>query len=170
MKRFFYTICVITLLLTSCQKDEPGGTAVQAMAGEWYVVADQVDEKYETVYEDLFGVGRFHFATFNTASNGTTQMWISDIDNFWEFQVKVDINLQSMTFETKEPQEAYEDCMVTVKDGKIILNGAVTPSGMPADYIECYISFSDDSYGKRYGYAYHKFSGYRYTGFAADEE
>lgn len=40
---------------------------------------------------------------------------------------------------------------------------ATTPSGMPADSIICYVSFSDNP-GKEY-----KLSGYRRTGFAADE-
>jgi len=170
MKKVLYLLMAAAVLFTSCSKDKVGGTAVEAMAGEWYVVADQVDASGNTVAEDLFGAGRFHFCTFNTAANGTKEMWISDLGNFWTFQVKVDIDMTTMTFQTNTPQEAYEGCMVTVTNGKIELGTAVTPSGMPADYIECTISFSDDTYAAKYNYAAHKFSGYRYTGFADDEE
>ena len=66
--------------------------------------------------------------------------------------------------------EGYEDINVTITGGKIIKGGAVTPSGSKADYIEFYVSFSDDSYPAAYGYKNYKVSGYRYTGFVDDEE
>ena len=54
-----------------------------------------------------------------------------------------------------------------VTGGKIIKNGATTPSGQPADAIEFYILFSDDRYaGDMYDRLY--VHGYRYTGFVND--
>ena len=47
--------------------------------------------------------------------------------------------------------------------------GAQTPSGMPADAIEFYITFSDDEDGPAYGWDSFYIHGYRYTGFAGDE-
>jgi len=46
---------------------------------------------------------------------------------------------------------------------------ATTPSGMPADSLVYYVSFSDDENPAAYGYAKYKVSGYRRTGFASDE-
>lgn len=44
MKKLIY-LCMAILCMTfaSCEKDEVGGTATQALAGEWYVTVDAVD-------------------------------------------------------------------------------------------------------------------------------
>lgn len=159
MRKLYYIICVLAILFTSCKKSERGGPSVQSMLGDWYVVDDGVNANLETTLEDPFGIGHFEFVTF-ADSNSTNQMWISDLGNFWEFQIRVDINLDSMTFETKTPQTAGS-CEVTVKGGRIMPNATITPDGMPADSIICYISFSDDTYPAQGYYAYHRLSGYR---------
>jgi hypothetical protein len=53
----------------------------------------------------------------------------------------------------------------------MVPKAATTPSGMPADSIVFYVQFTDDdlSYQEAYGYTRYKVSGYRYTGFTADE-
>ena len=45
MKKLIYFACMLVglFMMTSCEKDEIGGTATQSLAGEWYVVADAVD-------------------------------------------------------------------------------------------------------------------------------
>lgn len=49
--------------------------------------------------------------------------------------------------------------------GKVLKGAATTPSGHPADSIVFYIRFYDDSYG----FTYTKVSGFRRTGFGADD-
>ena len=176
-KIVLYTIVLAAGLLSisSCAKDEIGGTATEAMAGEWYVTAVAIDGNGEVVYEDadLFDIGHFHLDTYNTASNGTTEMWIDDNTNFWEFKIKIKIDLAAKTFQaTDVPNEYYsdpEDCLVTISNGKILPGAATTPSKMPADSIVFNVSFSDDLYPAAYGYAEYRISGYRYTGFVNDD-
>ncbi len=171
MRKVIYLLMMCAgVLLTSCEKEEIGGTATKALAGEWVVTVDQVDEAGNLVHKDLFGVGHFLLNTFNTAANVPTEMWLDDNGGFWEFKVKVDTDCKALTFKTNTPQtDIINGCEVKLDGGKVLLNAATTPSGMPADSIVFYVSFDDDSYGSAYGYAKHRFSGYRYTGFAADE-
>ena len=49
-----------------------------------------------------------------------------------------------------------------------MLGAATTPSGMPADSIVFIVTFDDDDYPEAFGYYGYRVSGYRYTGFAAD--
>ena len=55
MKKLIYFACMLAglFMMTSCEKDEIGGTATQSLAGEWYVVADAVDANGNIVYEDF---------------------------------------------------------------------------------------------------------------------
>lgn len=153
------------VLFASCAKDPIGNTATVGMAGEWYVTVDAVDENGEVLYEDPYEMGNVIFSTFNTAANKADEMFVSDNNNFWEFQVQVKSDPASMTFETEgvAANIVYE-CGVKISSGKITLDGATTPSGMPADAIEFLLSFDDDDNGLTY-----KVHGYRYTGFAGDE-
>lgn len=166
----------VLVAFTSCEKEEIGNTATVEMAGDWYVTVDAVDANGELVYEDaeLFGLGNIHVLTYNTSANNANEMIVSDVGNFWDFKVKVNCNPESMTFSTNTTEdnnlvEDYEDINVTITEGKILKGKATTPSGMPADYIEFYVTFSDDGYPDAYGYAKYKVYGFRYTGFAADE-
>lgn len=173
MKKLIYFACMLAglFVMTSCEKDEVGGTATQALAGEWYVTADAVDANGNLVFEDVFGLGRFLLNTYNTAANTATEMWIDDNKNFWEFKVKVAANVKGLTFQTDGAvaNATYEGCNVTIEGGKIIVGGAKTPHDTPADYIEFYVSFSDDDNPANYGYAKYKVSGYRYTGLVEDD-
>ena len=73
MKKLIYFACMLAglFMMTSCEKDEIGGTATQSLAGEWYVVADAVDANGNIVYEDFWGE-RFLVNTYNTAANTAT--------------------------------------------------------------------------------------------------
>ena len=159
------------ILFTACEKDEIGGAATEKMAGEWFVVADAVDSEGNVVFEDtdLFGIGYFHLDTYNTSSNSLTEMWINDNGNFWDFKARININFETMTFAAANVENQAYESKVTIEDGKIILGAATTPSGMPADSIVFTVTFDDDPYPEAYGYYGYRVSGYRYTGFAADE-
>lgn len=174
MKKAIYLLMlVVSMVFTSCEKDEIGGTATEALSGEWYVRLDCVDASGNVVYsgEDFFGMeDRFHLNTYNTAANKNNEIWVDDLGNFWPFQVKASANINNLTFQTNgAAANNYYECNVTVEGGKITLNGATTPHGTPADAIELYVTFDDDTYPAEYGYAKYKISGYRYTGLASDD-
>lgn len=160
-------------LAVSCQKDPIENTATVATAGQWYVQADAVDAGNnlpDPDYADFHGVGNFIVLTANTAANTGTEMLINDLGNFWDFNVKVACNQELLSFgNTGEAQNLSYDCKVTVKNGRIVKNGAKTPSGMPADAISFEISFDDDPYPGAYGFDHYLVHGYRYTGLANDD-
>lgn len=173
MKKAIYLLMLaVSMVFTSCEKDEIGGTATEALAGEWYVRLDCVDASGNVVYtgEELFGIGRFHLNTYNTAANNVNEIWVDDLGNFWEFKVKASADINNLTFQANNAANNYYNCNVTIEGGKITLNGATTPHGTPADAIEFYVSFDDDSYPAELGYAKYKISGYRYTGLVSDDE
>lgn len=166
----------VLVAFTSCEKDEIGDTATVEMAGDWYVTVDAVDENGQLVYSDdeLFGMGNIHVLTYNTSANDSKEMIISDMGNFWDFTVKIECDPTQLTFRTTTTEEnnlveGYDDINVTVTGGKIVLGGAVTPSGQKADSIEFFVTFSDDDYPENYGYAKYRVHGYRYTGFVEDD-
>ena len=115
---------------------------------------------------DPYGMGVILGITYNTVDNVADKMYVSDLGNFWDYKVVVNCDCNALTFSTDgdTQNEAY-DCMVNIENGKMLPSAATTPSGMPADSLVYYVSFSDDDPGMRY-----KVSGYRRTGFAADEQ
>jgi hypothetical protein len=168
-KIIFLSIMLAGFFLTSCEKDEIGGTATESLAGEWYVTADAINADGSIWEEDLFGIGHFQIATYNTASNVSNELWVDDVENFWEFKIKTNSDAEALTFSAENADNAYYDSKVTILNGKILLKAATTPSGIPADSIVFEVSFDDDTYPANYGYSRYRISGYRYTGFTADE-
>ena len=172
MKKLIYFACMLAglFMMTSCEKDEIGGTATQSLAGEWYVVADAVDANGNIVYEDFWGE-RFLVNTYNTAANTATEIWINDNNNFVKFAAKLSCDIKDLTFQSNGAavNSKRNNSQVTVEGGKIVLGGAETPHGTKADYIEFYVSVSDDKYPAVYGFDKYKISGYRYTGLTEDD-
>lgn len=170
MKKIFTIFALTaTVILASCSKDPIGGTAVQDMSGEWFLQVDVVDETGELLAEDIIG-GHFIGLTFNVNSNDPDMLYVSDNGGyFWDYKAQVPCDLKTLTFGAQDleiPNEAYES-NVMIWNGKITPGGAVTPSGGKADAIEYLISFDDDD--AEYCTIY-KVHGWRYTGFAADED
>lgn len=171
MKKLVYLVLAFAgFVFISCDKDEVGGTATESLAGEWVVTADQMVNDTTILFEDGFGVGKFKLYTYNTSNNTSTQMWIDDMKNFWDFKVKVGCDAQGLTFssDTAVANVSY-DCKVVVTGGKILPGAATTPSGTKADSIVFFVSFDDDGNAAKYGYATHKIAGYRYTGLTVDD-
>ena len=172
MKKVLYFAALLFCVgLTSCEKEEIGGTETEATAGDWYVTVDAADESGNVVegFEDLFGLGRVHMITTNTAANLASEMIVSDLGNFWDFKVKVTSDQQALTFQTNTSENNnlvadYEDINVTITGGKILPKAGRQNNGSPADSIVFYVSFSDDPYPAAYGYANYKVSGVRYSG------
>jgi hypothetical protein len=178
MKKIYYFAVLLfsMTLMTSCQKDEIGGTATEATAGEWYVTVDGADASGNVMegYEDLFGLGRIHMITTNTAANLPTEMIVSDLGQFWDFKVKVSCDQQAMTFQTNTTENNnmvadYEDINVTITGGKILPQAGRQNNGSPADSIVFYVSFSDDTYTAQLGHAKYKVSGVRYSGLVEND-
>lgn len=156
----------IALLSISCQKDPIGGTAAQAVSGEWYVTVDALDAASgELLAEDPYHMGRIHILTYNTAANESDKIIVDDLGNFWEFKVKVACDQNAMTFgNTAAVDNLDYDCQVLLTNGKITKDGALTAGKTPVDTIEFIVSFDDDDPDIAY-----KIHGIRYTGFVADE-
>ena len=188
MKKSLYSIFALMAMLvafTSCEKEEIENTATMEAAGEWHVTFAALDENGDVYDPDWFGDGVYNIATCNTAANVPNKMYIIDnVNYFVPYQVEVDLDLNNLTFKTTDAENLYgpgnyeelleEDTpfgdRITITDGKIVKNGTTSPSGMPVDYIEFYISFSNDILAPMMEISNkYKVSGFRYTGFAADE-
>ncbi len=158
------------VMFTACEKNQPGGTATQALAGEWYVMVDAVNDSGVPIEggEDFFGIGRIHVNTYNTVANIPTEMWVDDMTNFWEFKSVVNSDVEALTFSAENAANAYYDCNVTIEGGRVIPRGTINPHGTPADSIIFYVKFSDDDYPATYGHSKYRISGLRYTGFESD--
>lgn len=170
-KVLFFATLLLCMGLTSCEKEDIGGTATESMAGEWYVTVDAADANGNVIegYEDFFGIGRIHVLTYNASDNNPNVLIVDDLENFWGFKVKTNCDQNALTFSTSTSDDnnlvaGYEDINVTITGGKIIKGGGVQNNGSKADYIEFYVSFSDDPYPDAYGYASYKVSGVRYSG------
>lgn len=175
MKKIIYSLIMMiwgVALLTSCEKDEIGKTATEALAGEWQLTVDAVDEDGNVVIPDPFGLGVILGLTYNTTDNVADKLYVSDLGYFWDYRVVVNCDCNALTFSSNGDvqNEAYDDCNVNIEDGKMLPGAATTPSGMPADSLVYYISFSDDEYPADNGYSKYKVSGYRRTGFVSDEQ
>ena len=157
MKNIFKFLAISLLVVgaASCSKEEIGGTAVQEMAGEWYVMVDGVDSNGEITMEDPFGMGYFPIFTYNTNSNMATEMYVDDDDNFWGFKVIANIDYVQKTFNVSDAVMYYEEdeetgevypVHVDIIDGKIVTDGATSPAGYKADSISFKVVFEDDQY------------------------
>ena len=171
---YFAAFLFCAVFTTSCEKEEVGSTATEALAGQWYVTVDAADASGNVVegFEDLFGLGRHLLVTSNTAANSASELLIDDLNNFWAYRVKVSCDINNLTFASGSQTVQNlkdEECQVTISGGKIIKDGGVQNNGSKADYIEFYVSFSDDPYPAAYGYSCYKVSGIRYSGLAEND-
>lgn len=171
MKKFFILILLAFVVFQSCKKDDIGGTATEAAAGEWFVTADAIKADGSIFEEDLFGLGHFLLATYNTSDNSTDKLWIDDNKNFWEFKGVTKVDVNALTFSGDNVNNvSIAGETFTITNGKILKGAATTPSGMPADSIVFEVKFSDDTYPAKYGYDRYRIGGYRYTGLTNDED
>lgn len=153
MKKYIFLLfSVLAFALTSCNDEtEPGGTAVEKMAGEWMVKSDGVN-----------GGKWFTVRTYNTASNVATEMWLED--RGLNYKIRVNVSYDARTFVTTEAvanttTSASAPAKVKVSDGKVEEGAYETPGGHISDKI----SFTVEVDGVTY-----KVEGFRRTGFAED--
>lgn len=160
----YITLCLFIVGMGSCAKEEIGGTAVQDMCGEWYVVVDGVDANGNVTMEDPFGMGYFPIYTYNTNSNVPTEMYVDDQGAFWEFRVIANVDYAAMTFSVNGAVDDYNDITVDIAKGSILKDGAKSQAGYTADSISFLVKFSDDDYINQGYWEYLWVHGYRRTG------
>jgi hypothetical protein len=161
MKKYILLLAVISFIFIGCSDDvEPGGTATEALAGDWYVQLTDEDGN------DLAG-GFTTVTTYNTAANVATEMFFDD-GEFWPIKGKVNCDVKSLTFSTSDFVENYYDYNGTYYDfkiyeGKVLLGQGHAKSGRVTDSI--YVKFeAKDDPGTIYEYR-----GHRKTGFLEDQ-
>ena len=159
MKKVLYlATMLLCMAITSCQKEDIGGTATESLAGQWYVQANMVNAD-GSVIEDPYGLGRFQILTYNTSANNPNEIWIDDIKNFWNFKVKANGDINTLTFGAASAEnQRGDEITINITNGKIIKNGGMQNNGSPADYITMDVEFSDDP-----GTIY-RLEGVRYSG------
>lgn len=170
MRKYIYYIAFFTLVLSACDLKEDyevEKSKVVEAAGQWYVMYN-----HATYGEDPFGAGFVLLNTFNTAADNGQEFWMTDDGEFWDYKVKIPVNIQNMTFGSDNnvvnAVKGY-DINVKVMNGKIIKNASVQPSGATTDSIYFEIWFEDLEDAT--GIANDKLlvSGFRRSGFLEDE-
>ncbi len=133
-----------------------GGTATQAVAGEWFTT-------FTIDGEDVYGLGYQLITTSNTAANSAGEFLITDDGHQWDYKVKSPLNLDAKTFGGTGLANLSYDISVNIANGKILPGAATSSGGNVTDSIYFEAEFSDDP-GTIYQVA-----GYRRTGFLEDE-
>ena len=164
MKKVLYlATMLLCMAFTSCQKEDIGGTATESLAGQWYVEANVVSAD-GSVMEDRYGLGRFQILTYKNSANNPSEIWIDDSKNFWNFKVKVNGDINTLTFNAAGAEnQRGDEITVNITNGKILKNGGVQNNGSPADYISIDVEFSDDP-----GTIY-RLEGVRYSGLVEND-
>ena len=163
MKKFMKYILFIAVIvgLTACQEEfEVGGTATEAMAGDWWVEMGISDGAGGF---DGDSYGYYELSTYNTAADGTDEMWLTDKETFWAYKVKVAINIDDLTFSVDQGEDVIWDDNTTITNGKITPDGTTTPSGITTDGIYFEVEWASDAGTVYVG------KGYRYSGFPEDD-
>ncbi|TLX72649.1 hypothetical protein E9993_17585 [Labilibacter sediminis] len=167
-------LVLVVVLQVSCDEKEKyvqiNSSTVEA-SGEYYVRYDQ-----EKLGEDPFGAGFNKIIAFNTSVDNGKEIWIADEGHFWDYKVKIPVNLDNLTFGSADTVinvvEDYE-IKVIVNNGKIIHNVVELPSGVKADsiYFELWFEDLQDVGGGAYFDEDDVFTvaGYRKSGFLEDE-
>lgn len=142
-KVLLYSLALFMIFsVFSCTEDpEVWDSKVLELSGDWFVRYD-----HETYGEDPFGVGFTQLMTFNTANDDGKEIWITDKANFWDFKVKVEVNVENLTFGSdKVLVNSIEGNEIGVKimNGKILKKAVTQPSGYVSDSIYFEIWFED---------------------------
>jgi hypothetical protein len=172
MKKYILFTAIFALAFASCDMkedyEEINSEVVEA-AGEWYVLYNH--SQYGV---DAFGVGLTAIITYNTSADDGTEIWLSDEGNFWEYKVKLPVNLATMTFGSDNVVtneiDGY-DIGVRIMNGKILKDASTYhDSGATADSIYFELWFEDlEAEGTGIANDTLYVSGFRRTGFMEDE-
>ncbi|WP_052496368.1 lipid-binding protein [Pedobacter lusitanus] len=150
-------MALLVIFSSSCKKDqEIGGTAVQNLAGDWYVKVN--------------GTGPYIvLSTYNTSANVSTEMWLQSTGlksgtTALGVKGKVSVDVSSQTFTAANTANVAGTSATiptfSVANGKVVSNGTVGPgSKTPTDLISLDITINGVSY---------KVEGFHKTGFQSD--
>jgi hypothetical protein len=155
----YITILAFGTMMSGCDlgnDPEPGGTKVQAMAGEWWI-------KVLVGTSDVAG-GYHLITTANTAANTDTDLQLDD-GGLWPAKIVAKVDMGSLTFTpvSNLSNMSSSTIKVSIIEGKVVKGGATTTGNNTTDLISVKFQFSDDP-GTTYEY-----TGYRRTGFQEDE-
>ena len=143
MKKVLYFAALLFCAgMTSCEKEEIGGTATESMAGQWLVRADAVDDNGVAIeggenYFGLDGEGYSIMLTYNTSANNANEMWIDDMGEYnvaaayeayyptyifptYCIKTKVTIDQNTLTFKSTESENFGEGCVWTDDDDNVL--------------------------------------------------
>lgn len=174
MKKILYAVVMLCVVaLTSCSKDEIENTATVATAGQWYVTVDAVDAQGKTVISDPFGLGRTLQLTYNSAANVPGEMFVDDLENFYNYKTRVSVDQNNLTFASAVTSavnnERGDKITVSISEGKILKGAGRQNNGSPADSIVYYVTFSDDKAPAENGFVKYRVSGVRYSGLVEND-
>lgn len=150
-------ILILTLSLSSCDEGgnpDPGKTNTGQFAGDWFISLTDTDG-------DVLVEHALH-STYNTSANDNT-MWIDDHENGYYIKCKYTINNDG-TFTATDSENILDSGTVTITEGKIEKNAAISKGGHTVDKISFRAHYSYDASG--YDILY---EGHKRTGFLEDE-
>lgn len=155
-------IALSALVIASCDLKEDyevEKSKVVDAAGQWWVN-----------YADSTGAesGYILLKTFNTSADDGKELWITDEGGFWDYKVKVPININELTFSATGLTNVSYESGIDILNGKIFRNGGKSTSGVVTDSIAFDIVFSDGGPEGTIPELY-KVYGHRRTGFLEDE-
>jgi hypothetical protein len=158
---FAALLLMVFTTFVSCDEVEDidvGGTSVEEMSGDWWVIAFNPDG-----VTPAYGGDYVNFTTYNTAANDGG-MFLDDHGNWMEIKTKVEANVDNLTFSgSPDAPELITDATVTVTNGKVTKKTYTVASNTKVDEISFEAEFSWDP-----GTVY-IFKGHKRTGFAEDE-
>lgn len=153
-KVLYFMTMLLALAFTSCSKEEPGGTATQSMAGEWYVTIEPIDADGNVIPDDDLVYSNVIIRTFNASGNTSDKMYITDCNTFsygvayagknwlyetFGFYMPINVNLASGKFSSPEGvqnimpnyhfTEEWEGWGYTEYSSVSITNGIITKNG-----------------------------------------
>jgi hypothetical protein len=136
MKKLLSILAITSVALSSCKKNlpDPGRTAPQNLANEWWVTLTLNGQDQ---------VGHQKIATYNTSAN-TGEIWVDDLGNVWNFKVKATADLNNLTFAASKAQNQYYNITVDITNGKVLPNAGHSKTGQVTDSINMQVKFSDD--------------------------
>lgn len=164
LNKFIYILLAV-FILSACEtmeKPDKENSSVYPISGQWWVKMET--ESAPGKWSEVVGYSKL--LTYNTASNSSDTIWISDEGKIWNFKVKCPIALSNSTFSMKDSViNSVADYSINVKvnDGFVSLGKAKSISGVTTDSISFKIGFTDDP-----GTVY-RISGHRRTGFREDD-
>ncbi|WP_316632791.1 lipid-binding protein [uncultured Flavobacterium sp.] len=134
---------------------DAGGTSVQSMAGDWFITLTDSDGH-------VVAANKKH-STYNTAANDNT-MWIDDAKTGYVIKCKVTVDVKAGTFSATSADNVLDGSKVTITNGKIEKDAAISKGGHKVDKISFRAHFDYDPAGYDILYV-----GGKRTGFFEDE-